>query len=35
MRRISPNTELVKLGRKDERKMQRKGAVIFWYRIAA
>lgn len=35
MRRISSNTEPVRLGRQDERKMRNKGAVIFWYRIAA
>lgn len=35
MRRIASNTEPVRPGRKDERKMQSKGAVIFWYRIAA
>lgn len=35
MERIASNTEPVRPGRKDERKMQNKGAVIFWYRIAA
>ena len=35
MRRIASNTEPVRPGRKDERKMQSKGSVIFWYRIAA
>ena len=35
MRRIASNIEPVRPDRKDERKMQKKGAVIFWYRIAA
>ena len=35
IRRISSNTEPVRPGRADERKMRQKGAVIFWYRIAA
>ena len=34
-RRIAANVEPVRPGRKDERKLQTKGAVIFWYRIAA
>lgn len=35
MRRIASNVEPVRPGRQDERKMRNKGAVIFWYRIAA
>ena len=35
MKRIASHTEPVRPDRKDERKLQHKGAVIFWYRIAA